>query len=48
VPASGSISLTLATTGLGAVLFDDVRIEPLVPRDAPTALAPRPRAAAPR
>jgi hypothetical protein len=47
VPASGSISLTLATTGLGAVLFDDVRIEPLVPRDAP-ALAPRPRAAAPR
>jgi hypothetical protein len=49
VPASGTISLTLATTGLGAVYFDDVRIEPLVPRDGqPNQLAPRPRAAAPR
>jgi hypothetical protein len=39
VPANGSISLTLATTGLGAVFFDDVRIEPLVPRDAPPTAA---------
>jgi len=29
VPASGSISVTLALTGLGTVYFDDVRIEPL-------------------
>ncbi len=49
VPASGSLSVTLAMTGLGSVFFDDVRVEPLLPRDAPpTALAPRPRAAAPR
>jgi hypothetical protein len=39
VPASGSLSVTLATTGLGAVFFDDVRIEPLVPRDAPPTAA---------
>lgn len=31
VPASGSIQVTLALTGLGTVYFDDVRIEPLVP-----------------
>jgi hypothetical protein len=31
VPASGSIHVTLALTGLGKVDFDDVRIEPLVP-----------------
>jgi hypothetical protein len=30
VPASGAISLTLALTGLGAVYFDDVRIEPMI------------------
>jgi hypothetical protein len=30
VPASGSIHLTLALTGLGKVYFDDLRIEPLV------------------
>ena len=30
VPASGVINVTLALTGLGAVYFDDVRIEPLV------------------
>jgi hypothetical protein len=47
VPASGSINVTLAITGLGSVFFDDVRIEPLVPRDAPQA-ALAPRAAAPR
>jgi hypothetical protein len=29
VPASGLVSVTLALTGLGAVYFDDVRIEPL-------------------
>jgi hypothetical protein len=29
VPASGSINVTLALTGLGKVYFDDVRIEPL-------------------
>jgi hypothetical protein len=31
VPASGTISVTCALTGLGTVYFDDVRIEPLVP-----------------
>lgn len=31
VPSSGTISVTLALTGIGAVYFDDVRIEPLVP-----------------
>jgi hypothetical protein len=31
VPASGIMSVTLALTGIGAVYFDDVRIEPLVP-----------------
>jgi hypothetical protein len=30
VPASGSINVTLALTGIGTVFFDDVRIEPLV------------------
>jgi hypothetical protein len=30
VPASGSINVTLALTGIGAAFFDDVRIEPLV------------------
>jgi hypothetical protein len=30
VPANGAVSVTLALTGLGAVYFDDVRIEPLV------------------
>jgi hypothetical protein len=29
VPSTGSISVTLALTGIGAVYFDDVRIEPL-------------------
>jgi len=31
VPASGTIYVTLALTGLGTVFFDDVRIEPLMP-----------------
>ena len=31
VPASGIVQVTLALTGIGAVYFDDVRIEPLVP-----------------
>ena len=30
VPSSGSLSVTLALTGIGSVYFDDVRIEPLV------------------
>lgn len=30
IPASGTIHLTLALTGLGKVYFDDLRIEPLV------------------
>jgi hypothetical protein len=32
VPASGTLNVTLALTGLGTVYFDDVRIEPLQPR----------------
>jgi hypothetical protein len=31
VPASGTINVTLALTGIGTVYFDDIRIEPLVP-----------------
>jgi hypothetical protein len=31
VPASGSINVTLALTGVGTIYFDDIRIEPLVP-----------------
>lgn len=31
VPASGTMQLTLALTGLGTVYFDDIRIEPLLP-----------------
>jgi hypothetical protein len=38
VPASGAINVTLALTGLGTVYFDDVRIEPLLDRQALTAL----------
>jgi hypothetical protein len=30
VPASGTINVTLALTGLGTVYFDDIRIEPLL------------------
>jgi hypothetical protein len=39
VPASGMIQMTLALTGLGTVYFDDIRIEPLVPRGANPAAA---------
>lgn len=39
VPASGTINVTLALTGLGAVYFDDIRIEPLVPAAATSAAA---------
>ena len=31
VPASGTINVTMAMTGVGIVYFDDIRIEPLVP-----------------
>jgi hypothetical protein len=31
VPASGTLSVTLALTGLGTAYYDDVRIEPLAP-----------------
>ena len=31
VPESGTISVSLAMTGLGQVAFDDIRIEPMVP-----------------
>lgn len=35
VPASGKISVTLAMTGLGSALFDDVRIEPMYGKEGP-------------
>lgn len=31
VPANGQVNVTLGLTGIGAVYFDDVRIEPLSP-----------------
>jgi hypothetical protein len=31
VPASGSLFVTAALTGMGTAYFDDVRVEPLVP-----------------
>jgi hypothetical protein len=34
VPSTGTISVTLALTGMGTVYFDDVRIEPLTPDTA--------------
>jgi hypothetical protein len=39
VPASGTMQVTLALTGLGTVYFDDVRIEPLVPATTSTTSA---------
>jgi hypothetical protein len=39
VPASGTLNLTAALTGLGTAYFDDLRIEPLVPGRSPTAPA---------
>jgi hypothetical protein len=44
VPASGTVNVTLALTGMGTAYFDDVRIEPLQP-GSPT--APRPAGGAP-
>jgi hypothetical protein len=35
VPASGTINVTLALTGLGSVYFDDVQIEPLLRKLTP-------------
>ncbi|MFN4260351.1 MAG: hypothetical protein ACK4RK_13725 [Gemmataceae bacterium] len=37
VPASGTIHLTLALTGVGTVYFDDLRIEPLFSNTTPPA-----------
>jgi hypothetical protein len=37
VPATGTISVTLALTGIGTVWFDDVRIEPLTAEKAAVA-----------
>ena len=34
VPASGSIHVTVALTGIGTVYFDDIRVEPLSPGGA--------------
>ncbi len=34
VPSSGTINVTLALTGLGSVYFDDVRIEPMGPKES--------------
>ena len=48
VPASGEISVTLALTGLGYALFDDVRIEPLVAPDSLPTAGEQPGAPAPR
>src|SRR5262249_54572335 len=43
VPASGTINVTLAMTGLGTAFFDDVRIEPLAPGQKQTStVASRP------
>jgi hypothetical protein len=35
VPSNGIIQVTLALTGLGTVLFDDIRVEPLYPENSP-------------
>jgi hypothetical protein len=35
VGSSGKVNVTLALTGVGTVYFDDVKIEPLAPRDDP-------------
>jgi hypothetical protein len=43
VPASGTINVTLALTGIGTVYFDDVRVEPLVPPNAPVVDSPTAR-----
>jgi hypothetical protein len=51
VPASGSIHVTLALTGLGKAYFDDIRIEPLSPatvQATPAAVQPVANWATPR
>jgi hypothetical protein len=40
VPAAGLINVTLAMTGIGTAYFDDIRIEPLVPANAPLGAGP--------
>jgi hypothetical protein len=40
VPATGTINVTLALTGLGTVYFDDVKIEPLQPPSAVSKQSP--------
>ncbi len=40
VPASGTVGVTMALTGIGAAYFDDIRIEPLHPNGGPTAQRP--------
>ncbi len=45
VPASGTVGVTLALSGLGTVYFDDVQIEPLVPATTPTNSTESPRTA---
>ena len=52
VPPSGKISLTFALTGLGQAFIDEVKVEPMVPGDAPVVagaavLAPTPDALPP-
>jgi hypothetical protein len=42
VPPNGAVNVTLALTGLGEAYFDDVRIEPLTPKDIPTTSVARP------
>jgi hypothetical protein len=39
VPDSGTLHVTLALTGIGTVYFDDIRIEPLVPKGSTTTTA---------
>jgi hypothetical protein len=43
VPASGSLYVTMALTGLGKVYFDNVRIEPLLPANQTVTSAATPR-----
>jgi hypothetical protein len=47
VPASGTIHVTMALTGLGKAYFDDIRVEPLLPGTKPTPPLDRPAVAGP-
>ncbi len=47
VPDSGTLSVTLALTGIGSAYFDDVTIEPLLPGPGGPSLAPAPTPRAP-